>query len=181
MTTATARRDEIATDFSQTKERLAAARAALGKAVAENRDAARLRREVFDLQARAAELEAAVPAAEAMVAEEAEATRKAEAERLRVEEAEHQGKRVEVARRVDAALAALGTELAAFLALPPRLHGGFDHAGGARLRQAYRAAVLHGAPALFDVLKVERLVLGTEPRLPLAESVARETNLEKIR
>jgi hypothetical protein len=108
MTTATARRDELASELAATKQEHAAASAALGRAVAENRDSARLRREAHDLQVRVGELEAALPAAEQMIREEeaAAAARAAAEEAARREE--HRKKREAAARRFDEAIALAG-------------------------------------------------------------------------
>ncbi|HET6203371.1 MAG TPA: hypothetical protein VFI25_11275 [Planctomycetota bacterium] len=122
MTAATARRDEVAADLAQTKQRHAAASAALGRAVAEGRDAAGLRAEAHDLQVRIEDLEAALPATEDLIREE---EARAEAERLAAAAAareERRKRREAAARRFDAAIAAAGAAFDEWFAASPEGH-----------------------------------------------------------
>lgn len=136
---AVARRDELAAELAATKQKHAAASAALGRAVAEGREAARLRREAQDLALRVSELEAALPAAEAMIREEeAEAARRREAEEAAQRE-ERRKRREAAARRFDEAIALAGAAFDEWAAAFPE--GNWKHVFRCALPQGMAVAL----------------------------------------
>lgn len=163
---------ELRATLSTAEADLAAARASLGAAVADDDSAAAsaARSEVARLEQLRVELSAALPVAEQRLHDAASR----ETERQRREQVRALNKarkaRIEAARRVDAALLALGKAYDTYASLPTGGTEANAQRVARRARFSLAAAIFRAAPGLAARLGIERL-----PRhhwRPLADSEA---------
>jgi len=173
-TKANDRAAELRSALQDTARALDAARSALGEAIADGDDAraADARESVARLERLLGEFDAALPVAERRAREAAQAEAQRQ-QRVREKQANAQRKaRVAAAKKVDAALRALGRAYTEYQAT--ETGGGTGDAGrlARRNRHAVSAALFHHAPELAAVIEPRRRPM-REHYAPLADVVGK--------
>lgn len=179
-TNTTDRAAELREELTRAESDCAAARRALGEAIADA-DSARAksaRSEVARCERLADELRSAIPVAEARAAKAAQA----EAQRARKasEKAANEARRARVAaaRNVDAALFALGQAYRDYLNTAPGGRPEDRNRLARRGRTAVASAMIHACPELADALEVRRIPSMHRQSLEAAQSCITEFNVE---
>jgi len=178
-TTAT-RSEELRAALEAASADLSTARAALGEAVADGdaKAATEARSDVARLERLVSELEAARPIA---LRREREAADKQAAQR-RAEQARQANKnrkaRISAARKVDAALLALGKAYADYLDTAPGGKPEDANRLARRSRSALAAATFNAAPEFADAIEVRRVPSMHRQSLEAAQSFVTEFKVE---
>jgi len=179
-TPTTSRSEELRAALEAASADLSTARAALGEAVADGdaKATTEARSDVARLERLVSELEAARPIA---LRREREAADKQGAQR-RAEQAREANKnrkaRVAAARKVDAALLALGKAYADYLGTAPGGRPEDANRLARRSRSALAAATLHAAPDFAEALDVRRVPTMHRQGLEAAQSHITEFKVE---
>lgn len=155
---ATSRADEIRAELTRAESDVTAARERLGIAIADadERAAKAAREDAARAERLADELRAALPIAESRARQAAEAEREAQRRAAEREANKNRKARLAAARKVDAALVALGKAYSDYLATAPGGRPEDANRLARRSRHSIAAATFHAAPEFADAMEPRR-------------------------
>ncbi|HKX46982.1 MAG TPA: hypothetical protein VJP77_09795 [Planctomycetota bacterium] len=159
LTKATSRAAEIRASLESAERDARDARERLGIAIADadERAAKAAREDVAQAERLADELRAALPIAESRARQAAEAEREAQRRAAEREANKNRKARIAAAKRVDAALAALGKAYTEYLSTAPGGRSEDRNRLARRGRAAIASAMILACPELADALEVRRI------------------------